>query len=1325
MQSAKMSTQLYKFQSKVKPFQAYLEGLKPGKETMLPTSSIRSVLGTRYIMLGDITAWWALHHSQYTIPVFSELPIFAAYQQGQDSYERTTQGRLEVMTGEKENRVLTWDWGSERETLRREKGNWGYQRRFREAGAEVSIAAGSNDTDEWGEVEITLTEDSKSYERWRLSVQSRLYERFSLRGFTKRGLKASESVHFSGHLEVSSETYSESPSDSHSERIWQRGDLKGSEKTHQEGDFAYGESHVSSAAFTETKSWHRDSEHYWGVIQGKADTKVWSERWDIGQKAHFEERMQEDKGRKAGMRYERKGRDWSRQEWEGVETAEVQKKGDGGETAQMQQFLEEMRTIGLTDVLASEEVIRKLLKITPVSYSLDAEFLLDERQRLSSGTEADLSSLMQQIRAIHTLYGKQEALKGKMIADLGSSEANLGTLRGVLEEGLRKSSATLGLIDREDQKEAVQGSGKAKSDLEVCEAVAKCLLKQESTKFERLKVALSPQKPDQMGEIAAEIARLGTLQDSINTALHNLLPASTSVPSLIAPAGPELTTELEAKQALTASLVTLLEQSRSKLDEEGWEGFEEQGMDQGLAEVRSKLTSMLQPLEQSHPQLIGEVAALNSHSFTPQKLLSVVQLITQAVEATKGAAQPSLPTATVGLFSLFKPPAVLEEEYEETVEEVVEVTVDEQIQEMVLQVEVMEQRLSAQDGQIAALKKQLVTKERIAQALGEELTDLRRSAEVFEAREEELSNLSLALRQCKVALSDKALELQQLTAACSQLQTDAKRAKSLELKLATLERQHAALEGTLEALQHSALAPSTSTAQLTALRESAKASEQQIKEQKDCILRLTASNKEEQEKRNRQLLLRLVSAISVTLKTERTRVFLVWKVRSEAPISDWDYRDMRARPQLDREWSIGGEEIRAKGVSEAYMVLRKQCFEGNPLVARLDKGEVCTNSLMAQLEMYEFMEDLLDRKAVADSSALAQGQRPVPLPDFLVATVITKSEGNSHLTDDFLARFLSTLYAQYRLSTPMAVLYSRLLGLFHPFSVLLPASVLLLRFHARFTSLTKTHSLPQPHNMPLFCGPALPFPLLFTTFARELAADSASSLHFFTALQSAGEALCDLIRYYAKQDRKTENEYIQKQFKEAISEEDWMEVVGKWDFPKAVSREVFREMQRGEVVSREELAGRVKAVGAKFPDGLPVTKGQFLFAVLCGYEAALRQILTELADKLENSALEPSSEDTFCRAVLAIRPSLRPEVPGQLFAQAVQWAGDAGVTKSLFLGVLGLYGPEVNSPFLISTFPLTETAQTGSEGQAKSPLLPSSRLRSALKFQASRSPNPC
>lgn len=1265
-------------------------------------------------MLGDISTWWALHHSQYTIPAFSELPIFKAFQQSQDCYERTVQGRLEAMTGEGEDRVLTWDWGSERESLRKEQGNWLYQRRFREAGAEVSIVGGSNAQEEWGEVSIALSEDSKSYERWRLAPLSRLYERFSLRGFTKRGLKSSESVHFSGHIEVSNETYSESPSDCHSERIWLRGDLKGSEKKHQEGDFAYGESHVNGANFNETKSWHRDSEHYWGVIQGKAETKVWSERWDIGGKAHFEERTQQDQGRKAGMRFERRGQDWSRQEWEGVEDAELQKQGSSGETVQMQQFLEEMRTVGLSHTLASEEVVRKLLETTPASYSLDAEFLMDERKRLSSNTTSDLPSLMQQIRSINSLNAKQEVLKGKMIAESSTSEADLETLRGLLEEGLRKSSETLGQIAKKDQEEVLMGPGTA-TPLERCEMLAKRLLALESAKYEHLKAAFSAQKSDQTAIIASEMARLGAEQDSINATLRKLLPATTPVPSPSVPPTPELTTELAVKQVLTASLASLLEQSRSNGDEEGWEGFEEQGMDQGLVEVRSKLTSMVQPLEKSHPQLMEQVAALNSHSFTPQNLLSVMQLITQAVEATKEATHPA-----TGLLSLFKPPTVQEEEYEETVEEVVEITVDEQIQEMVQQVEAMEQRVSVQEEQIAALKKQLVTKERVAQALGEELADLRRSAEVFEAREEEVSNLSLSLRKCKVALSDKALELQQLQTVCSQLETDAKRAQSLEQKLTTLERQYSALEGTLEALQHSAQSPSAATAQLTALLESAKASEQQVKEQRECILRLTANNKEEHKKRNKQLLLRLVSAISVTLRTERTHVFLVWKMRSEAPISEWDYKEMRARPQLTREWTTGESENMAKGVSEAYIILRKRCFDGNQLLARLDKGEICTNSLMNQLEMYDFMENLLDRKAIADISALEQGKQPSALSDFLVTTVLNNNEGNQHLAEDFVARFLCTLYAQYRLSTPMAVLYSRLLGLFHPFPVLLPASVLLLRFNSRFNGLAKTHSLSQPRNMSVFCGPALPFPLLFTSFVSELASDSCSFQCFLTALQpiaSARDCLYDLIRA----NEATEAGYIQKQFKATISEEEFLERTEKWGFPRAISRQVFKEMQTGEGLSRAELTEKVKAMGSKFPTGLSVTKSLFLTAILCGYEAALRQVLTELAEELENTLLEPISEDSFRGTMRTIRPNRGQDQVEQLLTQAVQWAEGEVVTKAHLMGVLGLYAPESSSPFLISAFPLAETAQTSSEEQAKSPLLPSSRLRSALKFQSSRS----
>lgn len=1277
-------------------------------------------------MLGDIAAWWTQHHSQYTVPDLTELPIFTAFLEEQGNYDRTVQGKRETMVGEQEDRVLTWDWGTERETLRKVKGNWAYQRRFREAAADLSITAGSSASEEWGEVEISLSEDCKSYERWRLSPQSRLYERFSLRGFTKRGTKSSESIHFSGNLELSNETYSESPSDSHSERIWQRGDLRGSDKTHQEGGFSYGESHVDSVDFSEAKSWHRDSEHYWGSIQGKAEGKAWSERWDIGGNTHFEERLMEDQGRKSGMRHERQGKDWKRHEWEGLETSEHEGKGNTEEIGQIQQFLEELKTIGLTEMLNSEEVVKKLQAITPVSYSLDAEFLLNERQRLLSAQGSDLQTLMQQIRAIHALVAKQEALKGKMMEEFATPEANLNPLKGLLEELMESSNKTselMGVLEAKGKKEGELMRGKSKNDAEICEMMLKQLLKLESIKCENVKTALNREKSDQIAEIQAEVASLCAEQDSINASLQHLLPTGASIPSIPASTAPP--NGLKAKQALTTALVALLEQSSTA--EEGWEGFEAEGMDQGLAEVRSKLSSLVQPLEKSHPELMGEVAALSGHSLTPQRLLSVVQLITQAVSSTAG--KPGLPAAAPGLLSLFKPQShTEEEEYEETVEEVVEVTVDEQIQEMVMKVEDLEQRLNAQDDQITGLKRQLTTKERISQALSEELADFRRSATLYEAREEEISNLTISLRQCKVALSDKTLELQLLQSTCSQLEADAKRANSLQLKLATLEQQYAALEGTLEALQHASLhSPSESTAQLSALREAAKASEQQLKEYADRIASLAVSNKKEHEKRNKQLLLRLIVAISGILRTEKTSVFLVWKVRSEAPISDWDYREMRDRPELRAEWSDGGETEEKWG-SEAYLVLRKRCFDDNPLVMRLNQGQICTNSLMELVEMYEFMENVMDRKVIEDNIALEQGKQPLSVSTFLLAAVMSQSEGNKHVADDFLSRFLSTLYAQYRLATPMAVLYARLLGLFSPFPVLLPASVLLLRFNSSFNDLAKVHSLPQIRNTPAFCGKALPLPLLFSSFATQLTDDSISFEHFLTELKpkyaSAEEYVCDMIRYQAKKKLQTENAYIMQQFagKETISEQEFTEKAAKLGFSRAISVEAFREINAGETLKPAKLAEKVQAIVEKHPTGLAVTKGAFLSAILAGYETALRQLTTNIVQKLPKPLSEPyPSEDSFRQAILMVRPGLGQETAGKLFTEVSKWTEEGTVTHVHLVGALALYDTEFSSPFRFSPFPLAEKGSSGGKDQTESPVLPSARIRSPVKLRSSRS----
>ena len=1243
-------------------------------------------------MLGDKTAWWAMHHSSYPLPNLTDLPIYTAFREEEEKkHDRNPE------SGDSDDRTLTCDRGNERETLRKDKGVWVYEKRFREAGSAISITMGMNDSEEWGEIEICPNEEVKSYEKWRLSPSKREFERFSLRNFTKRGTKSGQSVHFSGLTESWNETYSESPSTTHSERMWERGDFAGTEKTHQEGDISYGELTVKSPSFSESKTWHRDSEHYWGVIQGSAEGKTWSERWDIGAKAHFEERFMQENGKKSGLVYERKGTEWRRQEWEGMEMNTQEMKS--GEHSQILQLLEEIRSAQMTQIMTSEEVLKQLLKYAPSSYSLDTEFLLNERQRLALNTMSDIPTAVGEIKALQTLLNKQETLKGTIVGDSNMPQSSDFPWKERLGEVIKQSLETLRMVSLEEiENEGSLEEGKIMTEKSLYDSLLNRLLELETRKSALIKDVFE---------------RVATEQTRINTTLQQMLPDPAPIPTLPTLPHSTLTKSILSLQDLTSSLVRMVSETRA---DEGWEEGATEGMDTGLAEVRTKLTSMVRPFEASHPELATEIASLNQQTLTPQRLLSVVELLTKAVTAN----QPP-PSAITGLISLVKPQQ--EVEYEE-VEEVVEVTEDEQIQEMIVQIEDMENRLHVQEDQITGLKKQLVTKDRQLQAANEELKDLRRSVEVFDARDEELTQTKIALKQSRIELSDKILLLQQTQTTCAQLEKDAKLVTNLQQKVSILERENASLQHALESLQRVSQ-PSEVTSQLKSLRDAAKLAEDQLKTQNECISKLTANSKIEHEKRNKQLLLRLVSAISGTLKTERTRTFLVWKVRSEAPISDWDYRDMRKRPSLSTNLKLRGDDLKGKWILEADLMLKKRVIEENELITRLDKSEICTNSLLELSEMYEFMETALNTKFTSDLSLLEQEKTPKSVSSYLLDLILQENEGNKHLADEFLSRFLSTLYSQYRLNAPMAVLYSRLLGLFHSNPVILPISVLYLKFNAKFNDFSQEKFIPQPGNRELLCGKAVSLDGILAVLGQELAADASSFEWFLSEMKPRGvkaaEYVCELGKFYAKSRNMTEIEYFWTLFngKSKVNCEEFGNLAGNLAVSKEILVECFEEISENGEITKDLLSSHINSVKKQYPTGIPITKSEFLSGILSGCEASLQTVLSSISNQVKSPKEDPLSEAEFSEYVRRMSSDLDSDQVEAMYREAGRWSEDGSVRYSHVVGVVSVQDRRYTSPFRL---PLALGRDTrDSQDPIKSQNSASVRLRSALKYQGSRS----
>jgi len=423
-------------------------------------------------MATELDTWWSQQYSMYSIQDLSALPIFNKFVSMHYQFQRETKDHSESFKSEGAKDVFQWTdkVKEEGEVFSHDRSidTWFYEHHYKEGVAEVVVRAWRAPDVEWGEIVRKYYEYSVQ-ENWKVKDETRNYERFELRNGEKRGIKTAILPALEG-VERWTERYWEKAGESEFEKVWERPDTKGGEIKNSKGDLWWGEVWSQAEDHTEKKTWHIQKDHEWGHSLSEACGKRVNEKWDLTKDSRSEERLTEDGGRRRGFRYVRKGVDWYRQEWDGLQ---VIGQDEGAEVLKRQQFLQEVDEVsanGHDSLLKGESTIEMLLSEAP-QFAEEVAAIKQERLLIPKPDSNDIDSLLSAIRSERYLQDKQELLKKRMISETHSEHQKYYEIYTLFNKLMEESHNTMKEIAL-----ALDRNKEAQADKEKWEAMGKELM---------------------------------------------------------------------------------------------------------------------------------------------------------------------------------------------------------------------------------------------------------------------------------------------------------------------------------------------------------------------------------------------------------------------------------------------------------------------------------------------------------------------------------------------------------------------------------------------------------------------------------------------------------------------------------------------------------------------------------------------------------------------------------------------------------------------------------------------------------------------------------
>jgi hypothetical protein len=433
------------------------------------------------------------------------------------------------------------------------------------------------------------------------------------------------------------------------------------------------------------------------------------------------------------------------------------------------------------------------------------------------------------------------------------------------------------------------------------------------------------------------------------------------------------------------------------------------------------------------------------------------------------------------------------------------------------------------------------------------------------------------------------------------------------------------------------------------------------------IERLKKVIEEKDKDRRRQLMIRIISAMATTLKTERVSTFLSWKAAAEhePDVLSSDYQlsipEMKSTvPTDEQEWT-DQEFTTYTAAEKPVLAIREDLLRGNVIFKHMRINALPFEQPMPVLEFYQLMSETLLKKLDQDNEDLANKRRPCNLPEFLFETLL-KLKSVKKLAQRDLARLIPTLFNQVSSNITLALLYARLMHMFHHSPAPLEGLVLVTRYNKLFTPLVEKFAKVQAERR-----------IRPKSEVEQAVTGGEASLedvldNFYEGVGPAEVYQKALLRYIQPHAGLSlqyllslVNWYLGKTGKSA--EDFWGLVAAGGDTANSASLVTGIDQLGLKVSSKliKQAAGSEDIPKAKVLEGLKsgvftVTRGGFLTGILEGFFHQARRNTVDLTELFQGQNSASLSKDQFTSIVHQLNPSVDGETIEKMHEFATKYS---------------------------------------------------------------------
>jgi hypothetical protein len=136
---------------------------------------------------------------------------------------------------------------------------------------------------------------------------------------------------------------------------------------------------------------------------------------------------------------------------------------------------------------------------------------------------------------------------------------------------------------------------------------------------------------------------------------------------------------------------------------------------------------------------------------------------------------------------------------------------------------------------------------------------------------------------------------------------------------------------------------------------------------------------------------------------------------------------------------------------------RQEAVNTNVLIETLSKANVPADRPLTYLNIFKFFEELMDKKFEVDTQDLQAGRKPRAMTEFLMEH-LNRQFGIKTLALRYLGQLIPGLQVLYNENLPYAVLFARLLQVFHPEPIPFQLMLYLVRIRMEFHKLMEKYA---------------------------------------------------------------------------------------------------------------------------------------------------------------------------------------------------------------------------------------------------------------------------